>query len=130
MQNETSYSGILGEWQRLQAALSANMVDLNHLNESRMIFADLLDQSQAIIRRQAAQAAEKQQSSQDLRKMISDGQRLATMLRQGIKQHYGIRSEKLVEFGLLPFRGRTGRTEPDGPNPLTPPTETVAPSNE
>jgi hypothetical protein len=130
MQNETSYSGILGQWQRLQAALSANMVDLNHLNESRMIFADLLDQAQAIIRRQAAQAAEKQQSTQDLRKMISDGQRLATMLRQGIKQHYGVRSEKLVEFGLPPFRGRTGKTQPDGPNPLPPPTETPAPATE
>jgi transcriptional regulatory protein LevR len=100
MQNETTYSGILGEWQRLQAALSANMVDLTHLDGSRLIFADLLDQAQAIIRRQAAQAAEKQQSSQDLRAKISDGQRMATMLRQGIKQYYGIRSEKLDEFGL------------------------------
>jgi hypothetical protein len=63
MQNETTYSGILGEWQRLLAAMSANTVDLNHLEASRTIFADLLNQAQAVIRRQAALAAEKQQHS-------------------------------------------------------------------
>jgi hypothetical protein len=130
MQNETTYSGILGEWQRLLAAMSANTVDLNHLEASRTMFSDHLDQAQALIRRQAAQAAEKQQSSQDIRTMISDGQRLATMLRQGIRQYYGIRSEKLVEFGLSPFRGRTGRTQPDNPTPPPPPVETPAPSTE
>ena len=129
MPNET-YSGILGEWQRLQAAMSANTVDLTHLNESRLMFADLLNQAQALIRRQAALAAEKQQFSQDLRTMISDGQRLATVLRQELKQYYGIRSEKLTEFGLSPYRGRTGRKQPENPTPPSPPVETPAPSTE
>jgi hypothetical protein len=129
MQNETTYSGILGEWQRLQAAMSANTVDLTHLNDSRLIFAELLNQAQAIIRRQAALAADKQQHSQDLRTMVKDGQRMATMLRQGIKQYYGIRSEKLTEFGLTPYRGKTGRKQPEGPPP-PPPVETPAPSTE
>jgi hypothetical protein len=58
--------------------------------------------------------------------MVSDGQRLATMLRQGLKQYYGIRSEKLTEFGLNSFRGRAGRKEPDNPTPPPPPVETPA----
>jgi hypothetical protein len=128
MQNETTYTGILGEWQRLLDALSANATDLPHLEASRTLFDDHLSQTQALLRRQAAQVAEKQQSSQDLREKISDGQRLATMLRQGIKQHFGIRSEKMAEFGLPPFRGKTGKKKPENPDPPPPPTETAAPT--
>ena len=122
MQNETTYSGILGLWQRLLDALSANTTDLPHLELSRSLFVDHLNQTQALLRRQAAQTAEKQQSSQDLQMKISDGQRMATMLRQGIKQHFGIRSEKMAEFGLAPFRGRAARKKPENPTP-PPPTE-------
>jgi hypothetical protein len=128
MQNETTYSGILGEWQRLLDAMSANTTDLPHLELARSLFVDHLNQTQALLRRQAAQVAEKQQSSQDLKTKISDGQRMATMLRQGIKQYYGIRSEKVAEFGLAPFRGKTGRKKPENPDPPPPPTETAAPT--
>ena len=130
MQNETTYSGILGEWQRLLASLAANTDEIPHLEASRAILAAHLDETQALIRRQAALAAEKQQSSQDVRSKIGDGQRLATMLRQGLKQFYGIRSEKLTEFGLNPFRGRSGRKQPENPTPPPPPVETAAPTNE
>ncbi len=128
MQNETTYSGILGEWQRLLDAMSANTTNLSHLEAARQLFVDHLNETQALLRRQAAQTAEKQQSSQDLKTKISDGQRMATMLRQGIKQYFGIRSEKLAEFGLNPFRGKTGRKKPEDPDPLPPPTETAAPT--
>ena len=122
-------SGMLGAWQRLLDAMGANTTDLPHLEASRSMFAEHLDQTQALLRRQVALAAEKQQSSQDLKARISDGQRLATMLRQGIRQHYGIRSEKLAEFGISTFRGRSGRTQPEGPPP-PPPSEATEPAIE
>lgn len=40
---------------------------------------------------------------------------MATVLRVAIKEHYGPDSEKLVEFGIQPFRGVTRK-------PKTPPT--------
>jgi hypothetical protein len=110
--------------------MSANTEDLSHLEASRALFVEHLNQAQAVFRQQAALAAEKQQTSQNLKTLISDGQRLATMLRQGVKHFYGIRSEKLTEFGLLPFRGRAGRTQPENPTPPPPPTEATAPTNE
>lgn len=122
MGSETTYSGILGEWQRLLDAMGANTTDLPHLEASRAIFVEYLNQTQAQLRRQAALVSEKQQASQDIKTMISSGKRLATMLRQGIRQYYGIRSEKLAEFGIPPFRGLSGRTQPEGPPP-PPPTE-------
>jgi len=53
--------------------------------------------------------------------MLTEGGRLTALLRHALKQHYGIRSEKLAEFGLQPFRGRK-QPEPSTPaTPGTPP---------
>jgi hypothetical protein len=41
-----------------------------------------------------------------------EGGRVATVLRQSLKAHYGVRSEKLAEFGVKPFRGRTRKAKP------------------
>jgi len=37
---------------------------------------------------------------------MTDSTRLGNALRAMIKEHYGVRSEKLAEFGIQPFRGR------------------------
>jgi hypothetical protein len=74
---------------------------------------------------QAAQRAAKQEASRQLQERIIEGVRLANLLRQAVKQHYGIRSEKLAEFGLQPFRSRK-RTPAPTPPSTPPPTAEVA----
>jgi hypothetical protein len=37
---------------------------------------------------------------------MDEASRLGTVLRFAVKQHFGIRAEKLTEFSLQPFRGR------------------------
>jgi hypothetical protein len=124
MPRETTHAGILGQWQRLLAPLEANAGELTHLEGSRTKLAALLTRAQAINRDQAAQTAAKQEASRQIRTVLPDGERLATLLRQAVREHYGPRSEKLAEFGLQPFRGRrrpaTAPDEPEAPPPVTP----------
>jgi hypothetical protein len=52
-----------------------------------------------------------------------------------VKQHYGIRSEKLAEFGVKPFRGRKRAEKPEPtptptPVPSPPPKASMAPGGE
>ena len=61
---------------------------------------------------------------------LTEAERLSTVLRLAVKQHFGIRSEKLAELSLQPFRGRKKPTDaqkqsrtrkkksPDGAPPL------------
>ena len=56
--------------------------------------------------------ARSQELTPRLQAAMSDGERLATVLRLSVKAHYGIRSEKLTEFGLQPFRGRKDQKAP------------------
>ena len=131
MAKETTYSGILGDWQRLGTALTANGTDLSHVQGAVQRFTELSTQAQGIAKQQAEQVAAKQTTSKDLKAVVVEGQRLATMLRQAVKQQYGIRSEKLAEFGMQPFRGRPRpavavkkAAKKDKPEPTAPPAAT------
>jgi hypothetical protein len=122
MQRETTYSGILGELQRFQTSMEAKIGEIPYLEPSRVHFGQLLSRVQELTRQQAAVIAEKQIVTQQLQAALVDGQRMATMLRKGLQQHYGIRSERLTEFGLQPFRGRKTKSKPaEDPTPAPEP---------
>lgn len=104
---ETTYAGKLSEWQRILTSLAANAAELPHLEIPRADLAAILTQALDVQQQQSASQAIKETASLQIQKMIVDGQRLAALLRQAIRQHYGPRSPKLTEFNLQPFRGRT-----------------------
>lgn len=103
------------EWQKLIATLEANAADLPHAEVPKTELAAMVTRAQGISLEQAALAATKQEKSKQLKDVMTEGQRLANALRVLIRQRYGIRSEKLVEFNLQPFRGRKRKapTEPE-----------------
>jgi DNA-binding protein H-NS len=126
MTKETTMQGRIGKVQRLLARLNGNREELQHLEPSRVRFEALLNQVQEAADRQAVHTAAKQEASQQLQTVLVEAERLATVLQLAVKQHYGIRSEKLADFGLKPFRGRQrkGSPEPEPPAPTPEPTPT------
>jgi hypothetical protein len=115
MAQETTYSGKLGDWQRLLEPLLTNATELPHLEVHRNQLAAQIAHVTALAREQSSRKAAKQAASQQLGGAVRDGDRLATLLRQAVKVHYGIRSEKLTEFGVPPFRGRLRKTSTPSP---------------
>ncbi|HEX5719901.1 MAG TPA: hypothetical protein VF179_27350 [Thermoanaerobaculia bacterium] len=120
MFKETTYAGMVGSWQRWIAALMANGGELAHLQVPREQLESLRLQGQDLIQRQLELVAAKQELSQQLRRVMGEGQRLVTVLKLSVKHHYGIDSEKLAEFGVQPFRGRP-RRKVDEPPPVETP---------
>jgi hypothetical protein len=112
MAKQTTYDGILGDLQRLSVSLNANAQELGHLEGSRTKLETLLGRAVDISKQQAALKAGKQEMSRQIRQVAIDGQRLANALRVAVKEHYGPRAEKLVEFGVQPFRGRVRKVSP------------------
>ncbi len=82
-----------------------NAGDFPQLETYRVQLAEMLGQLKEAAAQQAALAASKQEESKRLRKLLVEGRKLATFMRNGARRRYGDDSEKLVEFGLLPFRG-------------------------
>jgi hypothetical protein len=117
MFRESSYKGKFGDWDKLNTMLVANASELAHLEPLRAQLVASLAQGQAQAAQQAVHTAAKQDSSQQLRSTVVEGDRLANLLRKALQQHYGIRSEKLVEFGVKTFRGRVRAAKPS-PTPV------------
>jgi hypothetical protein len=118
MSQETTYAGIVGDWQRLLEPVKANGEELAHLEVPRAKLEALVSRAVELNKEQAARTAAKQEASKQLRAILTEGRRLATLLRTAVKEHYGPRAEKLTEFELQPFRGRAPRKlkpAPEGP---------------
>jgi hypothetical protein len=96
----------LGKLQKFRNALNANSESLPHLEGSRTEYDELVGGVLELVQRQGALTAEKQEISKNFRETLIEAERLGTVLRLAVKQHFGIRAEKLAEFGLQPFRGR------------------------
>jgi hypothetical protein len=123
MARETTYTGMLGDWLRILKPLQENAAEVPHLEGPRLKLEVLLNRAQDIVKQQAALKASKQETSRELRAVTDEGQRLVNMLRVALKEHYGPRAEKLAEYSMQPFRGRTRRQKP-----LPPPEDSGASS--
>lgn len=127
MARQTTQAGMLGDWRHLNSAIEANGTDVAHLEGTREKFEAVVTKVEEVVKQQAALAAGKQEMSKQLRELLSEAQRLATVLRRAVTVHYGPRSEKLTEFRLQPFRGRP-RVKPETPEQPEAPDGSPAPA--
>lgn len=114
-----TYADIVAEWERLAVSMATNAGELPQLEPYRLKLQTLLEEARDLARQQAALTASRQDVTKRLQTSLTQGKRLATLVRIGVREHYGIDSEKLVEFGVPPFRGRN-RTKKEVPAPTTP----------
>jgi hypothetical protein len=126
---EKTHAGKLGDWKRLLAPLDENDAELGHLQVPKTKLAALLARAEELTKQQRALRASKQEASKELGGLIVEGDRLFNALRVMLREHYGIRSEKLAEFGMQPFRGRKAQSKPtpEQPTPEQPEVPAAAP---
>src|SRR3954467_11855585 len=121
MARETKKTAILGDLQNLSATMELNKELLPDLEPFRLKLTGIVTQTVDAGKQQAAMRAAKQELSKQVRKLLTDGQRIADGVRTAGRDHFGPESEKLAEFGLQPFRGRKVKAAPVKPTPTTPP---------
>jgi hypothetical protein len=126
MAREPKYGVTLNGWERLLASLDANAQDFPQLETYRAQLKAMLDAARETSAHQASMAATKQEATKQLQGMLTNGRKLANFLRSGVRQHYGNRAEKLVEFDLKPLRARVKAAAQ--PPTVKPPTPTPPPS--
>ena len=120
------YMNRVAGWERVTTALEANATDLPHLEAHRVQLEQIHEQFRELGAQQIALAASKQETTREMQELFRVGETLVDFLRTGVRQHYGLRSEKLVEFGLQPIRSRKRTSNP--PEPPGPESEAPASS--
>ena len=119
-------------------ALEANKAELPQLEITLGKLNSTLGQVRDLKALQASLTADKQEASKRLATLLNEGQKLLTFIDAGIREHYGNRSEKLVQFGLQPFRsqprlrfiGPDGQPLKKGALPPQPPASPATPKPE
>ncbi|HEX3529350.1 MAG TPA: hypothetical protein VH988_20020 [Thermoanaerobaculia bacterium] len=110
------YSIVLQKLELRSTALAANVEETPELAVPLATLDGVLALLRDLTTEQARLTAARQEVSQQIAEHIDKAQKLMTFLDLGVKQHYGNRSEKLVEYGLQPFRRKPSirRVGPDG----------------
>lgn len=116
MPRPTTYAENLKQWELLSKSLAANAGSLPHLETHRAQLDALLVQAKDLAAQQANLTATKQEVSKQRSEINAEGRKLTTFLQVAVKQQYGNRAEKLLEFGVQPFRSqpRIKLVGPDG----------------
>jgi hypothetical protein len=118
-----SYGDTFKEWELITEACDSNQGDFPYLQAPKEELEALLEQVKDAVKQQAAYTASRQNMSSKISETLEKGRKLATVLRTAIKQRYGNRSEKLVEFGVQPLRPRrqsVSTAPPPGPEAPAP----------
>ena len=110
-----SYGDHMSAWDKLAASLENNSEDLGYLRRELAILKEALTEAREAKHRQIMLRAASQQASRDLDAAMEKANEIAVRLHKGILTQYGYRSEKLVEFGLRPWRPRRPKAAPEAP---------------
>ncbi|HEX4964393.1 MAG TPA: hypothetical protein VF173_26485 [Thermoanaerobaculia bacterium] len=119
--SKLGFNSTTGGWEKLLTTVEANKADLEFLDPLRLQLTAALEGAKAANVRQSTSQAQVQQATRDLEKFMATGRDLATRLRNGIRTQYGLKGEKLTEFGLQPLRKPKKAVKPaETPTPATP----------
>ena len=109
---KNSLAFTIAHWERLLAAVEENRKDLPFLEMFQAQLGKEMDCVRNLRDRKAALKAETRLATRDLRVFLERGRDLASRIQAGARAHYGIRSEKLTEFGIRLRRPRKAREKP------------------
>jgi hypothetical protein len=103
---ERRYMNRINGWAQVMAGVTANAEEAAPLESGVVRLRELHKEAGELSAQQASLTAAKQESTKKLRKILREGDALADFLRTGARAQFGPESEKMVEFGMQPFRGR------------------------
>lgn len=102
--SRNSRAEFLVDANHLIAAYTANSSDLPGLEPLYSELSTLVTDLNNLSIIQDAQTAAVQQTTQEINERLTRGRLLVTRMRNGVKSRYGTRTEKVIEFGIRPYR--------------------------
>lgn len=102
-------------WEQVAAGVTANEAQVPQLVAGIPRLEALISLMRSLNLQYTALRATKQDLVQQIKVALREGDAIADFLKTGARAHYGSDSEKLVEFGVQPFRGRRAKKSPEPP---------------
>jgi hypothetical protein len=117
-------------WELTTTAVTANADDLGFLLSKVDRLEHITSRFKELNAEHALMRKNKLEAMLEMKTLLREGETLVDMLRTSVRQHYGLGSEKLVEFGLDPNRPRSRKAPvPPGPEAPAPAEAETAPNS-
>jgi len=118
--SKQSIAYLVVAWETLVTNVRAHGTDVPGVDVYTPPMEEILAQAKDLSARLDMRRAIKQQESKERRILIHQGRKQAARLRAALKAHFGVDSERLIEFGARPIRPRTrkSRETADPPPPV------------
>ena len=105
MAHEWQYMNTVNGWDKMDVAVTTNAAKVPELEVNLARLRERSQRARALFAQQAALTAAKQEVTKELQQVIQEGNSVVRFLREGLRVYLGKTSEKLIEFGVQPFRG-------------------------
>jgi hypothetical protein len=99
-------------WDQTTTQITERNAVLEHLNIHRAQLEGISQQYKDLNAEYLDASSAKLRHSQEMRDLFRLGETLVHFLRTGVRQHYGVDSEELIAFGLVPTNRRTRTVKP------------------
>ena len=103
MSRVPQYMHTVAGWEVTNTGLTANKVE--HLEPKRIELEEKMIRFKEKSTQHAVLTTSKQEVGKEMQVLFRQIETLVAFIRAGVRQHYGKDSEKMIEFGLQPFRG-------------------------
>ena len=124
MPNNSSFADFVNAWDRLLKAVENNEGDLPDLQTYQVSLEGVVQELRTLGARQDSLKASLRENTKAIQGLLGRGRDHAFHLRTYLKGHLGPRNERLIEYGIRPFRAAR-RVPPDPILPPPPPIEDV-----
>jgi hypothetical protein len=122
----SSQTEIVAHWERMLTAAAEQAENLGDAQATVDKLQGYLEEARTVFALQERATADRQEASKRIVTILRAGERAATLLRFLLKDRLGYDNERLVQFGMRPFRGVRRLLKPKeptqpSPEPSTPP---------
>ena len=97
-------------WDRTTTQL-VERKEVQHLDGHRVQLEGISQSYKDVSQRYKSVSAERLELAEEMRQLLRKGETLVDYLRTGVRQHYGVDSDVLVAFDMVPTPRRTRATK-------------------
>ena len=111
MSDVPDYTKKVVGWDRTTSELVVRKEEVPHLGGHRVQLEGMSLSFKELNQRYLSLGAERLEISEKMREVLRKGETLVDYLRTGVRQHYGVDSDVLVAFDMVPTPRRTRATK-------------------
>lgn len=98
-------------WDRTTTELAVRKEEVLHLDGHRVQLEGMSQRFKGLSQKYLSLGAERLELYKEMQEVLRKGETLAHFLRMGVRQHYGVDSDVLIAFDMVPTPRRTRATK-------------------